>query len=119
MNHKQLLLNINTVELDKEKSEILRDIGIEQAVENADKKESCWSDEALEYVIKYPHNRFMAEEVRIWAYSEGLNIPPHGRAWGAVIRRAEKAGIIKHDGFKNVSNPKAHRTPASVWIKGE
>jgi len=56
----------------------------------------------------------MTEDVRI--SSEGIiEIPPSNRAWGGVIVRAVKSGLIKRIGFQNVNNPKAHKTPATLW----
>ncbi len=103
--------------LDKKLSEANREAGIEQAIENANKKDTTWGEKALEYLRICPYETFMVEEVRVWAYTRGLSIPPHGRTWGSVIRKAAKKGIVKHVGFDSVSNPKAHRTPASVWRK--
>ncbi len=103
--------------LDKAQSIINREIGIKRAIDNAEKKNILWKEYALEFVKEYPSIKFMVEDVRVWAYKNGLPKPPHGRAWGAVIREAVKDGTVRHCGFSNVKNPKAHRTPASVWIK--
>jgi|TARA_B100001964_G_C14031867_1_gene508649 hypothetical protein len=104
-------------ELNRKKSMRNRDIGIKQSLDNANEKEPFWSEEALEYLKRYPHVSFMAEQVRVWAYANGLRLPPHNRAWGGVINKASKAGLIIHSGYSNVTNPKAHSTPASVWTK--
>jgi hypothetical protein len=57
---------------------------------------------------------FMCEDVREYA-SNHLPTPPTNRAWGAIILRAKKDGIIKHYGFGQVTNPRAHRANASMW----
>jgi len=100
-----------------ESGEVLRDRGMKKAADNAEMKVPGWAAMALESVRKYPYKTFRAEEVRVWAYSEGLPRPPHGRAWGGVMATANRLGIVQRGGFQNVSNPKAHRTPATLWEK--
>lgn len=91
--------------------------GIAQAAKSAEENSPGWNVEALKYVRNYHKQRFMAEEIREWAHECGLPEPPSARAWGAVIVTAKNAGLIKHAGYAAVENPKAHRTPASVWEK--
>ena len=56
----------------------------------------------------------MVEDVR--EASKGVvPVTPSTRAWGGVVVRASKAGVIKRKGFKNVKNAKAHCTPATLW----
>jgi len=94
----------------------LRDKGIQQAINHADKVEEKWSEKAYDFLLKYiqTHSEFMAENVR--EASKGiLSEPPSNRAFGAIIVRAVKSGLIVRKGFRNVENVKAHKTPASVW----
>ena len=95
----------------------LKEEGMQRAVDNAELHAPNWKEQALEYVRNFPQQRFQTEDVRVWAYEKGLERPPHDRAWGAVIAAARKQGIVKHDGYESVSNPAAHSTPASVWVK--
>lgn len=98
----------------------LRDGGIAVAIENANLKHDNWAEEAylaLMTYIKIHKQPFMCEEVRDFAHIElGLPQPPHARAWGALIVRAQKEKLIIHAGYGHTTNPKAHRTPASMWI---
>ena len=94
-----------------------RDKGIKTAADHAELVEPTWQDKALEMLGKYPRQEFMAEDVRAWAYLMGLKPAPHARAWGAVIQRANKEGLIEHIGYGKTANPTAHRTPASLWKK--
>lgn len=106
--------------LDKRLSEENRDEGMQRAIDNADKKIQLWSDQAFDYLMRYNNTEpFLTEELRLWAYETGLPYPPTCRAWGLVMRRAANLGVIIHDGYRNVSNPKAHSTPASVWVKNK
>lgn len=96
----------------------LRDKGIEKAVEHANHVYTQWSEKAFDFLLKYLQTaqEFMVEDVR--KASEGIvPSPPSLRAWGGVIVRAAKANLIKKIGFRNVTNAKAHCTPASVWEK--
>lgn len=96
-------------------AKLRRDEGMEQAEDAAISRVRDWPERALEYLKDYPMLEFMAEDVRVWATERGLEEPPSNRAWGSVIATARKLGIIEHIGYSATSNPKAHRTPASVW----
>jgi len=94
----------------------LRDIGIEQAMMNADRQHEKWTVSAYNFLLSYiqTNKEFMAEDVR--AASFGIVIePPHNRAWGGIFVKAVKSGLIKRKGFRNVTNAKAHCTPATLW----
>ena len=94
-----------------------RNAGIAQALDNAERKTPTWKDQALEYVRRFPGKEFMTEDVRQYAYRHGFPNPPSERAWGGVMVAACKEGLIERVGFAAVSNPNAHRTPATVWRK--
>lgn len=99
-------------------SERNKEEGMQAAVNHADAKIERWSDKAskmLGQFILFRHEEFLAEDVRNWATLNGLPHPPNERAWGAVIRRASIAGIIKFAGYAKTVNPKSHRTPAALW----
>ena len=94
----------------------LRDEGIQRAVDHADYQEPKWSYKAYNFLRLYiqGHKVFMVEQLR--EASVGIvPEPPSKRAWGGVIVRAVKAGIVRRKGFCNVANPSAHCTPATVW----
>ncbi len=94
----------------------LRDIGISQSMENADKQNEKWTFYAYQFLLDYIklNKEFMAEDVRV--ASEGIvQVPPSNRAWGGIFVKAVKSGLIKRKGFMNVKNAKAHCTPATLW----
>ncbi len=95
----------------------LKERGMEQAIQTANLFCENWSESAYEYLegYCYLHKRFMTENVRMEAERSGITIPPSKRAWGSVITRAKKNGMIAHDGYSPVKNPLAHKTPTSVW----
>ena len=76
-----------------------------------------WVNRAVNFVVDYPQKRFLAEDVREWAYENGLPKPDNDRVWGVVIKLAVKDNIIRRIGFRLVNNPNAHKTPASYWEK--
>lgn len=95
---------------------ILMRLGIKRAVAHANVEVKVWSDQAYNYLLDYAtkHSQFMVEDVR--EASKGIiPVPPSTRAWGGVVVRASKAGVIKRKGFQNVKNAKAHCTPATLW----
>lgn len=98
--------------------EELRDKGIQQAVDHANRVEPKWSEMAYSYLKIYilipHHTEFMAEDVRKYG-KHYIPEPPSNRAWGAIFVRAAKEGLIRRKGFRNVKNAKAHCTPATVW----
>ena len=98
----------------------LRDKGIKKALDNADNTHDKWSEKAYKFLIKYIKSQydFMTEDVRIASEKE-IPLPPSNRAWGGIILRASRAGLISRVGFSNVKNAKAHKTPASVWRVNE
>lgn len=92
------------------------DKAIQRAVDHADAVHNAWSDRAYEFLVEFIRNNpsFMTEDVRYAAQGIVLT-PPSLRAWGSVIRRAVKAGLIKHVAYRNVKNINAHSALASVW----
>lgn len=101
--------------------EELRDAGIAQAIESADWKEPEWSEKAYKTLIAYlsnQHGEFMTEQFRNWAkIFKRLSDPPSARAYGGIMRKAAKAGLIKKIGYDQVTNPTAHCANAAVWHK--
>jgi len=96
----------------------LRDEGIERTLTHADRVIENWQEKAYKFLLRYVDNnkdyQFMAEDIR--KESDGIvPEPPNSRAWGGIIVRAAKAGIIKRVGYKKVKNSKAHCTPAALW----
>ena len=98
----------------------LRYKGIKKALDNANNTHDKWSDKAYDFLLKYIkyQNQFMTEDVRV-ASEKAIPKPPSNRAWGSVILKAAKSGLINRVGFANVKNAKAHKTPASVWRVNE
>tara|TARA_Y100000296_G_scaffold78310_1_gene100863 strand:+ start:357 stop:668 length:312 start_codon:yes stop_codon:yes gene_type:complete len=94
----------------------LRDKGIKKAINNANDTHDKWSDKAYSFLTKWIKTQyeFMTENARTASEKE-IPKPPSNRAWGGIILRASRAGLIYRVGFSNVKNAKAHSTPASIW----
>lgn len=96
----------------------IRDAGMQQAIDHADEVDDKWSERAYHYLatfVNYHREPFMAEDFRAYCEKYKLPDPPSLRAFGGIIARAAKAGLIRRVGFKNVTNARAHCTPAAVW----
>lgn len=101
------------------------DDGIQRAVTHADAVEPSWSDRALNALLWYASatgggerpGPFLIEDMRACAYLAGLPPPPDGRAWGAVVQRAARAGHIVQVGFERAKS--SNCSPKCLWERGE
>jgi len=76
----------------------LRDEGIRKSKQHADAVEEGWHEIAYRVFEGYArtHQEFMTEDVRLFVRNHDvLGDPPDARAWGAVTRRAVRAGLVK------------------------
>lgn len=103
-------------------SQKLKERGMERATNHANQVSSGWSERAyvmLRHFFRTLERRtdksFMGEDFRLFAYARGLEVPPSERAFGGVIAKAAKAGLITSAGTAKVKNPKAHQANAAVW----
>jgi len=62
-----------------------------------------------------PDHIFRTEEVRAAAKEWGLDDPPDGRAWGQVMRRAEREDVIKWVGYMPAVS--SNGSPKVAWRK--
>ncbi len=95
---------------------ILRDKGIQKAVQHAEEFYNDWQKMALDffYIYAMNHRKFSGVMVRFEA--KGIvTDPPCLRAWGGIIMIGAKRGWIKQIGYIQVENPKAHKANAAYW----
>lgn len=108
---------IEQLPIDFEAARQARDVGIQRAVEHADRVEPQWSEQAYALALEYAqrHPSFTTEQIREYALARGLPPPPDGRAWGGVLARLAKTGRIQKVGYTPSANRKAHLRPVVVW----
>ncbi len=95
----------------------LRDDGMQRAADHAEAVEPTWNERAMEYTKLYAreNRQLRCEMVRIFAENDGFSKPPDKRAWGAVMMRAAKAGILTKLCWTTASDPRVHKNPVSLW----
>jgi len=90
--------------------------GMTRAVEHADRKVDDWSGQAFSLLMTYARLRnepFLIEDAREWAYEQGLELPPDGRAWGAPTRRAAVGHHLVRCGTGNARS--SNNSPKVLW----
>ena len=95
-----------------------RDLGVAAAVAHADRVHASWSDLAYE-ILYYCAERYAyltSESVRQYADNErNLAAPPDKRAWGAIMLRGARSGLLTKEGWTTAKDPKVHCNPISSW----
>ena len=91
-------------------------LGIAQAAEHADEVSPRWTDRAYDALVAHAkqHTFFTVEQVRM-AVAGKLPDPPTSRAWGSVVVRAKRAGIIAHAGHTEATDPAVHCNLVTLW----
>lgn len=111
-------MNMKDKAIQLEMAEFGRQEGMQTALNHANDVVLDWGERALEMLkafIAWNHDKFLAEDLRHWATEQGLPVPPHCRAWGPIMTKAYKAGLIAHRGHEKTVNPKAHRAICNLW----
>lgn len=94
--------------------------GMERAKDHADRVAPGWSDRALTYLRRFlamrgTGGRFIAPDVRDYAYATGLDRPPNERAWGSVLQRASRLGWIHEAGWGTYGDKTTNVHPVRAW----
>lgn len=91
-----------------------RDAGIATAVEHASAVMPGWPQLAFEALCEYAkqHPTFTIEQAR-----KAMNVPepPNTKAWGGVVSKAMRAGIVEADGWTQAEDPKVHCNQVTLW----
>lgn len=93
-----------------------RDLGMARAADKAEREVTGWSEVALAFVRRFVSDRphpFLAEDVRAAAKVWGLIEPQNAKAWGPVIKRAERAGVVRACGYAPANS--SNRSPKVLW----
>lgn len=95
-----------------------RDDGMQRAADHAEAVKEGWGDTAYTYLCTYArtNHSFTTEDVRMAAEKAGdLAVPPDKRAWGSVVARAVRAGVLRRSGFVTARDPKVHCNNIALW----
>lgn len=93
--------------------------GAQVAADHADRTTAGqWTAMAMDFFNAWAQARqgrpFQGEDVRLAAVGV-VPAPPDARAWGLVLRRAARAGLIHRVGFAPVKDRRSHCGPKAVW----
>jgi hypothetical protein len=94
-----------------------KDSAIAASYEAQNRKVDGWGDTALEFLKSYrlTVKYFLTEDLRVASFGV-VQVPAEPRAWGAVIVRACKLGLIEWTGeYRCMDNLKSHSCPKKVW----
>lgn len=95
-----------------------RDTGMARSSAHADDCHADWSSMAYfalrNFARKFDGN-FTAEHARAWMHSQGLPMPPDGRAFGSVFQRVAREGIIRKLGYRQAEGRACHMHPVTLW----
>lgn len=105
--------------MDMQQAATARDTGMALALDKADRDQEGWSDDAMVAVRSFTAmnqgKSFLTEHLRAWAESAGIVEPAaNERAWGAVMRRAAKEGLIQKIGY--APSASSNLSPKTLWF---
>lgn len=95
-----------------------RDTGMARVTASADDAHANWSATAyltLRAFVRRREHAFTAENVRAFATEKGLPDCHDDRAWGPVLRRAAKEGLIRKTGYRQAEGRACHMHPVTLW----
>ena len=95
----------------------LRDAAMQRAADHADDVSPRWADVAFQHLRLFAmqHYTLTCEQVRQHAESKGFPKPPTRRAWGAIVSRARRQGVIAPGVYEPASDPSVHCRPIMRW----
>lgn len=93
-----------------------RDLGMQRAADHASRVEPEWIDRAFTFLSDFArtHGEFLSEDVVAAASTADFPEPPDRRAWGHVVNRASRAGLIRRVGAKPARTSNCSLKP--VWV---
>lgn len=102
--------------LDRREARKKRDEGIKRVTDSANRKVPGWSDTAYKFLRDYmrTHEEFMTEDVRV-ASMDKITQPPNNKAWGQVMLRARREGLILPVRYVSQKSVSCHGSPKPVW----
>jgi hypothetical protein len=95
----------------------LAEQGMERATCAQERRSEGWADHAMAYLKKFVVGRYAwsGEEFRNWAESTGLEKPLNASAYGGVLAKAKRDGLIVFVGYETSVNASRHLAPVRLW----
>ena len=89
-----------------------RDIGMQQALDHAERVQPDWKREAYAALVAFAesHAQFTSEDFRA---GSSVSSPTTPKAFGPVFKRAARAGVIVKRGFTTAKE--RHLSPCPLW----
>lgn len=97
-------------------------LGAQIAASHVDRTTSgTWTTQAWEFFTTWAQARqgesFQGEDVRLAALGT-VPSATDARAWGHILQRASRSGLIHRVGYAPVKDPRSHHCPKTVWKWG-
>lgn len=86
------------------------------AAEHADRESDNWSADAIIQLTRFLRTTskpFLVEEIRHFAIKNGLQQAPDERAWGHIIKYAQKNELVEPCGTQNARS--SNGSPKVLW----
>lgn len=98
---------------DWEQAKRRRDAALAQVEESG----GAWGDLAMAALVRLCRGLRQApwETYKAALLTGGLEAPHHYNAWGALVRRAVRAGLLVRVGYTTATTPASHGTEARVY----
>ncbi len=77
-----------------------------------------WKEKAMKYLLEFATygKEFITEDFRLWLNGK-LEQPKEPRAYGGLMTRAKKSGIIEATGkYRTMKSEQSHSCPKMVWV---
>lgn len=89
------------------------------ALDFANREVNDWEILAMGWVRAVARSQLTLTTSDVRDYAEGRGFPkaPDERAWGAIMRKSAKAGVIKAtDEWRTTERRRSHGRPERVWL---
>jgi len=95
-------------------------IAAQACADAADRRDPNWTEQAFrafkDFINLFPERKFTTEDVRLAAVN---SVPPpkDGRAWGQIVLKAKREGLIKPVGYRGVES--SNGSPKVLWQRAQ
>jgi hypothetical protein len=110
---------IKQLDLDLAEAWRKAEAGAARAADHAERTREDWNARAMrlleQFVADLNGRTFLCEDLRIYAYENNFDTPPDERAWGHIIIKASRRGLIENVGLAHARDRKVHSNIATIW----